>query len=70
MVECLERQRNEPLAPKLLTIDELAILLRVKKSWVYDKTRAAKRTGFPVIRVGKYLRFESQKVMEWLSHHE
>jgi len=70
MADCTERQCKEPQAPRLITIDELAQLLRVKRSWLYDKTRVAKRTGFPVIRVGKYLRFESQKVMEWLSHHE
>lgn len=53
--------------PKLLTIDELAALLRVPRSWIYDKTRVSKQNGFPVVRVGKYLRFEFQKVLEWLS---
>ena len=70
MAEFSEHQSKETLAPRLITIDELAQLLRVKRSWLYDKTRVAKRTGFPVIRVGKYLRFESQKVMEWLSRNE
>ena len=70
MVECTEHQCKESLAPELLTIDELALLLRVKRSWLYDKTRAARRTGFPVIRVGKYLRFETKKVMEWLGRNE
>ena len=51
----------------LLTIDELAGVLRVPRSWIYDKTRVSKQNGFPVIRVGKYLRFEAQKVLEWLN---
>ncbi len=53
-------------SPTFLMIDELAALLRVPRSWIYDKTRASKRNGFPVIRVGKYLRFDPQRVLEWL----
>ncbi len=65
-----ENTAEQLLKPKLLTIDELAALLRVPRSWIYDKTRVSKVNGFPVIRVGKYLRFEPEKVMEWLNKGE
>jgi excisionase family DNA binding protein len=58
---------SENKITELLTIDELATLLRVPRSWIYDKTRVSKQNGFPVLRVGKYLRFESQKVLDWLN---
>ena len=62
-----QKNENEEKSQKLLTIDEVAAFLRVPKSWVYDKTRVSDRIGFPVIRVGKYLRFDLQKVLKWLN---
>ena len=50
----------------LLTIDELADRLKVQKSWVYSRTRETGAAAMPRIRVGKYLRFDFQAVMEWL----
>jgi excisionase family DNA binding protein len=52
--------------PRLLTIEELSGLLQVPKSWIYDRTRMSEGNGFPVLRVGKYLRFDYQRVLEWL----
>jgi excisionase family DNA binding protein len=60
-----EAQKLEQLEP-LMTIDELAAFLNVPKSWIYGQTRVAKRTGFPVTKVGKYCRFDRHRVMEWL----
>ena len=54
---------------QLMTIDELATFLNVPKSWVYGQTRTAKRTGFPVVKVGKYCRFDRQEVLSWLKDH-
>ena len=51
---------------ELLTIDELSERLRVPKSWCYDKTRQKGPDAIPVIRVGKYCRFEIGAVMDWL----
>jgi excisionase family DNA binding protein len=45
----------------LLTIEELAAKLRVKKSWVYTH---ADELG--VYRVGKYLRFSYERVLSCL----
>ena len=51
-----------------MSIDELAAFLNVRKSWVYGQTRTAKKTGFPVVKVGKYCRFDRRKVLTWLNN--
>jgi predicted DNA-binding transcriptional regulator AlpA len=62
-------QDVQALTPKLLNIEELATLLQVPRSWIYEHTRTSKTSGFPVIRVGKYLRFEYQKVLDFLKQN-
>jgi len=46
----------------LLTIDEAAALLRVPKSWLYERTRT---NSVPHMKVGKYLRFDQQEFLAW-----
>lgn len=53
---------------KLLTIEELSTLLQVPRSWIYDRTRMSESNGFPVLRVGKYLRFDYSRVIDWLQN--
>ena len=61
--------QNKMIQPaRLLTIGELAQFLQVKKSWVYGQTRVARRTGFPVVRCGKYVRFKLDDVLKWLNN--
>jgi excisionase family DNA binding protein len=50
----------------LLTVPELAAALKVKDSWVYGETRKTGPGTLPRIRVGKYLRFRLEEVMDWL----
>ena len=45
-----------------LTIDEAAQLLRVKVSWLYDRTR---RNAVPHTKLGKYLRFDADELTAW-----
>ncbi len=52
---------------ELLTVDELAALLKVPRSWIYQRTRARGRDRLPHIKLGKYLRFEEQVVRAWLN---
>jgi excisionase family DNA binding protein len=54
----------------LLTVDELAGKLKVPKSWVYYKAKEKGPNKLPLIRVGKYLRFESDQVMNWLINQQ
>ncbi len=63
-----------------LTIAEAAACLRVKVSWLYDRTRT---NEVPHIKLGKYLRFDQDELLAWarqfrrdgrgrgvFSHHE
>ena len=54
----------------LLTVDELAQELRVPKSWIYSKSRETDSDAIPRIKVGKYLRFRLDDVMNWLEWRE
>ncbi len=53
----------------LLTVDELAEVLSVKKSWIYSRTRETGPDAIPRISVGKYNRFVLEDVMAWLKDH-
>ena len=50
---------------ELLTVQELAEKLKVKKSWVYSRTRETGPGVMPRISLGKYRRFRLQDVLEW-----
>ena len=51
---------------RLLTVDEVADLLRVKPSWIYERVRARKGVKLPHIKMGHYLRFEREAIEEFL----
>ena len=59
---------------ELLTIDELADRLKVKKSFIYEHTRrranVRNERPLPHIRMGKYLRFNWTEVLNWLTELE
>ena len=52
-----------------LTLDELADMLKVQKSWVYSRTRETGPDSMPRIKVGKYLRVRFDEVMDWKEKH-
>jgi excisionase family DNA binding protein len=48
---------------ELLTVDEVAALLKVSKNWVYEHTRARgtpRSERLPHLKVGKYVRFDAR----------
>jgi excisionase family DNA binding protein len=54
---------------ELLTVGEVAALLKVSKSWVYEHTRSRgmpRSERLPHIKVGKYVRFEARAVRAFL----
>jgi excisionase family DNA binding protein len=54
---------------ELLTVEEVAALLKVPRSWVYEHTRsrgAARAERLPYIKIGKYKRFDPRSVREFL----
>ena len=54
---------------ELLTVADVAALLKVSKSWVYEHTRARgmpRSDRLPHIKIGKYVRFDPQLVRAFL----
>jgi excisionase family DNA binding protein len=45
---------------------EIAQLLQVPISWVYERTRRRGVDRMPHFKLGKYLRFSKEEVLEWL----
>ncbi len=56
--------RTEP--EKLLTVREVAELLSVPPSWIYERTRRRGLTRLPHLKVGKYVRFRFSDVEAYL----
>jgi excisionase family DNA binding protein len=54
----------------LLTVDEVAALLKVPPSWVYDRTRLRTKDRIPGFRLGKYWRFRETDVLAWLERQQ
>lgn len=52
-------------AEELLTIEEVAKLLKVKPSWLYT---AAQRGDVPRVKVGKFVRFRESELNAWLAN--
>ena len=53
-------------ADRLLTVGDLAELLRVPTSWVYERVRNGATNRIPGYKLGKYWRFRESDVMAWL----
>jgi len=57
--------KNEDRGP-LLTVKEVAELLRVPVSWVYGRMRNRALGRIPGYRLGKYWRFSEAEVLAWV----
>ena len=55
------------VAVRLFTIEEAAEALRIPISWLYERTR---RNAIPCRRLGKYVRFTHNDLMEIISSTE
>jgi excisionase family DNA binding protein len=51
----------------LLTADEVAAMLRMKRAWVYAETR---RGSLPHVRLGRYVRYRRSAVVAWVESIE
>ncbi len=47
-----------------LNVEEAAVLIGVKKSWLYERTRV---NAVPHLKIGKYLRFDREELLAWLA---
>jgi excisionase family DNA binding protein len=62
--------RDEGELYELLTVDEVAALLKVSRTWVYEHTRrrsVAPADRLPFVKIGKYVRFEPRAVQAFLA---
>ncbi|MFC1809814.1 helix-turn-helix domain-containing protein [Candidatus Omnitrophota bacterium] len=50
---------------RLVTLKEMAAILRVNKNWLYQRTRLGQK-GIPHIKVGGHIRFMPDKVLQFL----
>jgi excisionase family DNA binding protein len=60
------RQTHSASNGELLTVQDVAELLRVPISWVYHRARKPSLDRLPGIRLGKYWRFRHDDITEWL----
>jgi excisionase family DNA binding protein len=54
---------------ELLTVADVAAILKVTKSWVYEHTRSRGIPGaerLPHVKVGKYVRFEARALRAFI----
>ena len=58
--------RVSPGPEALLTVREVAELLKVPVSWVYERTRRRGIERLPHIKIGKYLRFHLHEIESYL----
>jgi excisionase family DNA binding protein len=55
---------------ELMTVREIAEVLKVPVSWVYERTRIKGSARLPHIKMGKYLRFSPSQVKSWLEQFQ
>ena len=60
-------EKNGELMEPLLTIQDVAKLLRVPVSWVYDRLRKNAPSPLPGFKLGKYWRFRQTEIVAWLN---
>lgn len=53
-------------ADALLTVHDVARILKVPLSWVYERTRRRTRDRLPHIKMGKYVRFRLADIYAYL----
>jgi excisionase family DNA binding protein len=73
MVETTAARRDTEAMPstfadieRLLTVEDVAELLRVPVSWIYERTRQRSSNRLPGFRLGKYWRFRASDIQAWL----
>lgn len=52
---------------RLLTADEVAVMLGVPKTWVYAETRAGR---IPHVTLGRYRRYRPDTLAAWIAERE
>jgi excisionase family DNA binding protein len=58
---------EEDMSASLLTAGDVAELLGVPKSWVYEQSRAGR---IPTVTLGRYRRYRRERIEAWLEELE
>jgi len=53
---------------ELLTVEEVAQLLKVPTSWVYERCRECASQPLPHVKLGKYLRFYRSELIRYVEN--
>ncbi len=51
---------------ELLTVQDTARLLKVSVTWVYEHVRPSAEDRLPVVKLGKYLRFDRRDLQAYI----
>jgi len=62
----MEPQDISIVEDELLTVQEAAQLLKVLPSWIYDHVRPDAADRLPVLKLGKYLRFDARDLRAYI----
>lgn len=63
----------KPLSMEILTVAEVAAMLKMSKGQIYEMTRARTRSGamrdnpLPVLRINGNVRFRKRDIEAWIS---
>ena len=53
--------------PDIMTPEEVAAMLKVQPTWVYEKLRHRRKArSLPAFKIGRYLRFSRREVLAWV----
>ena len=55
------------MSESLLTADQVAAVLGVPRSWVYEQSRAGR---IPTVRLGRYRRYRREAIEAWVRELE
>jgi excisionase family DNA binding protein len=53
---------------QIMTVSDAATMLRVPKSWIYERTRRRGNERIPHKKLGKYLRFQENELRNWFTN--
>ena len=53
----------------LLTVQEIAAILNVPVSWIYQRTCIGKN-AIPYVKIGKYVRFDPEEVISFFKNKD
>jgi excisionase family DNA binding protein len=69
---CIDEHNGaSPDLVELMTVADVAELLKVSKSWVYEHTRLRAKPHsdrLPHVKIGKYVRFDPHCIRAFLDH--